>query len=148
MGATLDTVYLYGQLNNYVEYLRYKFKSTDTAFISESDDHNIEIDINTSNIVRLLQIQKDNDTDNDAIKYYRLFAYNTATKNYDIPLGDELKIGDTSGSIIDLGNIAHFEINGKSIEVKVTEGGNLEFNLPVEVFANQILDGNGGEEPY
>lgn len=148
MGATVDTGYLYGQLNNYVEYLRYKFKSTDTAFIAETADHNIEIDVNTSNIVKLLQIQKDNDLDNDAIKYYQLFAYNTKTKNYDIPLGDELKIGDTSGSSIDLGNIAHFEINGKSIEVKVTESGNLEFNLPIEIFTNQILDGNGGEEPY
>lgn len=89
--------FLYGELNKQVEYLRYKFKSTDgSTFISQNDrDHTVDFSINTSNLVTLKQVRKDTSIEDDPIKYYSLFAYNANTKQYDIKLGDEIVI-DTS----------------------------------------------------
>lgn len=96
MGATLDTRYLYGQLNNYVEYLRYDFSSTDgTLFVSTKDDYKIDLSVNTTNLITLKQVKKDNDPSDDPIKYYSLYAYNNITKDYDIKIGQEIVV-DTS----------------------------------------------------
>ena len=54
MRATIDTGYLYGQLNNYVEYLRYDFSSTDgTLIINAKDDYKLDLSVNTTKLITL-----------------------------------------------------------------------------------------------
>lgn len=93
-----DMPYLYGKLNKEIEYLRYKFSSSDGSIsISKIDGEEFNLDL-TSNIkalVTLKQVKKDLSPNDDPIKYYALYGYNPSTKQFDIKLGDEIVI-DTS----------------------------------------------------
>lgn len=136
MGATLDTGYLYGQLNNYVEYLRYDFSSTDgTVSISAKDDYKIDLSVNTTNLITLKQVKKDNDPSDDPIKYYSLYAYNSATKDYDIKIGQEIVV-DTS-----LADDAANKINTAFIKV----GEQQKYENRLDENGSPILDSEGNE---
>lgn len=93
-----DMPYLYGKLNKEVEYLRYKFSSSDGSIsISQIDgeEFNLDLTANAQALVTLKQVRKDLSPDDDPIKYYALYGYNALTKQYDIKLGEEIVI-DTS----------------------------------------------------
>lgn len=93
----MNIPFLYGELNKQVEYLKYKFKSTDNNTIIEQNDdnHTVSIGVNTTNLVTLKQVRKDMSTDDDPVKYYSLYAYNADTRAYDIKIGEEIVV-DTS----------------------------------------------------
>lgn len=92
-----DIPFLYGELNKQVEYLRYKFQSTDnTAILSEDKKNNVlDISVNTAQLVTLKQVKKDSSTLDDPIKYYSLYAYNSDTRAYDLKIGDEIVVDTT-----------------------------------------------------
>ena len=93
-----DMPYLYGELNKELEYLRYKFSSSDKSIsISEIDGEEYKLDFTTNAqaLVTLKQVRKDLSPDNDPIKYYALYGYNPITKDFDIKLGEEIVV-DTS----------------------------------------------------
>ena len=133
--------FLYGELNKQVEYLRYKFKSTDgSALILQNDkDHSVDILVNVPNfskidtqkIVTLKQVKKDQSQQNPNLKYYRLYAYNDLTKEYDIEIGDEIVI-DTTIDKIPTSSLIDYKI-------MIDENGN-EIKIPIE----SVLDGNSG----
>lgn len=134
MGATVDTGYLYGQLNNYVEYLRYDFNSTDgTITISAKDDYKLDLSVNTTNLITLKQVKKDNDLSDDPIKYYSLYAYNNATKDYDIKIGQEIVIDTSAGSTDNI----------KTAYIKVGEQQKYETRLDDN--GQPVLDSEGNE---
>lgn len=91
--------YLYGNLNKLVELQKYKFASSDgTILVSTTDSENsIDLKVNIDQLVTLKQVRKDNSPKDDPIKYYALYGYNSQTNQYDIRLGEEIKI-DTSSS--------------------------------------------------
>lgn len=134
MGATVDTGYLYGQLNNYVEYLRYDFSSTDgTLTISAKDDYKIDLSVNTANLITLKQVKKDSDLSDDPIKYYSLYAYNNVTKDYDIKIGQEIVIDTSAGSTDNI----------KTAYIKVGEQQKYETRLDEN--GQPVLDADGNE---
>lgn len=90
--------YLYGSLNKLVEAQKYKFSSSDnTISTSVTDKTNIDLTVNTQSLVTLKQVKKDLSPIDDPIKYYALYAFNHVTGQFDIKIGDEIKI-DTSSS--------------------------------------------------
>ena len=146
--ATLDNIYLYGELNNYVEYLRYKLKNTDTASLYEDDEHNLSVDVNVQDLVRLLQVKNDSHPEDDVIKHYRLFMKNPSTGQFTIPIpGDEIVVG--AGASIET-NIKSIVINGIPVKGYIDEETgqmNLEA-IPADSISTIGLDldgnGNGG----
>ena len=153
--------FLYGKLNKTIEYLRYKFEPTETAIITEDDQHNLKIDIKTDNLVKLLQIPYDSNPADDNIKHYQLFARNNETGLFDIPLGDKIIVGE--GSKIE-SNIKSIVINGIPIEGYIDDKTG-QFNLSAlpatvitdvshidasgkEVYIESVLDGNAGGKVY
>lgn len=96
--ANENMPYLYGKLNKEIEYLRYKFSSSDgSVFINKinGEEFNLDFSANAQALVTLRQVKKDNSPLDDPIKYYALYGYNSSTKAYDVKLGDEIVI-DTS----------------------------------------------------
>ena len=90
--------YLYGNLNKLVEAQKYKFTSSDnTILTSITNKNNVDLTVNTQNLVTLKRVKKDLDISDDPIKHYALYAYNPITRQFDIKLGDEVEI-DTSAS--------------------------------------------------
>ena len=86
--------YLYGNLNKLVELQKYKFTSSDNTILTLVNDENyVDLSANTQQLVTLKLSKVEN-----SIKYYRLFAYNSDTKLFDIPLGDEIIVGEPSNS--------------------------------------------------
>ena len=111
-----DTGYLYGQLNNYVEYLTPEFSSTDgtiTVSLLDNNSNKLDLSVNTTNLITLKQVKKDIDPSDDPIKYYSLYAYNNSTKQFDIKIGQEIVV-DTSLS----DNVDSFI---QSVSIKVGE---------------------------
>ena len=85
--------YIYGKLNKLVEAQKYNFASSDsTVIISNLEANNIDLTVNTTQIITLKQVVKDIDPKDDPIKYYSLYAYNPNTKQFDIKIGDEIKL--------------------------------------------------------
>ena len=146
MGAAIDTGYLYGQLNNYVEYLRYDFSSTDgTLIINSKDNYKLDLSVNTTNLITLKQVKKDNDPSDDPIKYYSLYAYNNSTKDYDIKIGQEIVI-DTSLSDDAAGKIetAYVKVGEKQkVEQKVDSEGNPMFDEAGNAIMVPVYDKDG-----
>ena len=131
-----DIPFLYGELNKQVEYLKYKFKSTDGSALILQKDNVVDIlvnvpEIDTQKIVTLKQIKKDQTEQNPNIKYYRLYAFNKDTNNYDIEIGDEIII-DTTIKKIPISALVDYE-------TIIDENGN-EIQIPIA----SILDGNKG----
>ena len=134
MRATIDTGYLYGQLNNYVEYLRYDFSSTDeTLIINAKDDYKLDLSVNTTKLITLKQVKKDSDLSDDPIKYYSLYAYNNVTKDYDIKIGQEIVIDTSAGSTDNI----------KTAYIKVGEQQKYETRLDEN--GQPVLDSEGNE---
>ena len=156
--------FLYGKLNKTIEYLRYKFNPTDTATISEDKDHNLSVDVNVNNLVRLLQVKNDSNPSDDHLKYYKLFTRNPLTGEFDqeLPGSDTIVIGEGSGA--DFGNITSLVINGVSVQAILDDKtGQLNIQgLPASVIVDthidpetgkeelikSVLDGNAGGEVY
>lgn len=162
--------YLYGKLNRLVEAQKYKFTSNDGSIITLVDsNNNVDLSINLDKLVQLKQIKKDLDSSDDIIKYYGLFAYNSNTNQFDIPLGDEIKI-DTSnsggGSNIlpnfgdiqiqvgvqnvydDAGNLIGTAPKYAKLDTSISEGGNLIISqIPVSAIADKeiIVDDSGNQ---
>ena len=92
-----NTPFLYGELNKQVEYLRYKFQSTDNTTLVkvDADTNTVGVAVNTTQLVTLKQVKKDASKLDDPIKYYSLYAYNPYTKAYDLKLGDEIVVDTT-----------------------------------------------------
>lgn len=128
--------YIYGSLNKLIELQKYKFTSSDdTISTSINSDNQVDLSVNTQQIVTLKQVQKDIDLSDDQIKYYSLYAYNPSTKQFDIKIGDEIVIDtsildDTASSI-------------ESAWVKVGEYQKLE--PAVDEFGNPLLDEDGNQ---
>ena len=153
--------YIYSQLNNTVELLENQFKTTilETDQISPTEtDKGVELNINYENLVRLLPISLDTDPNNDAIQQFQLFGYNIKSKEFDLPIGDpikinhnnvnatlkELKFKDANGNIIDVGCsvdetgatvIEYIPIAAIS-DTHITNNGEV-------VYVESIIDGNG-----
>ena len=90
--------FLYGELNKQVEYLKYKFTSTDgsTVIKQNTENNSVDVSVNTTQLVTLKQVKKDMSILDDPIKYYSLYAYNPDTRSYDIKLGDEIIVDTTT----------------------------------------------------
>lgn len=112
--------FLYGELNKEVEYLRYDFKSSDGSLKINQTDYNVDFSVNTQTLVTLKRIQLDTSLDDDVIKHYGLFAYNPVTKEYDIQLGETIKVGASSA-----GGVTSVFIAGEEIPFTISETGQL-----------------------
>lgn len=112
--------FLYGELNKEVEYLRYNFKSSDGSLKINQADYNVDFSVNTQTLITLKRIQLDSSLDDDVIKHYGLFAYNPVTKEYDIQLGETIKVGSSSA-----GGITSVLIAGEEIPFTISETGQL-----------------------
>lgn len=112
--------FLYGELNKEVEYLRYNFKSSDGSLKINQADYNVDFSVNTQTLITLKRIQLDSSLDDDVIKHYGLFAYNPVTKEYDIQLGETIKVGSSSA-----GGITSVLIAGEEIPFNISETGQL-----------------------
>ena len=85
--------YLYGNLNKLIEAQKYKFTSSDNTVVASITDKNqVNLSVNTKKLITLKQVKKDLDPKDDPIKYYALYAYNPISNQFDIKLGDEIKI--------------------------------------------------------
>lgn len=90
--------YLYGSLNKLVELQKYKFVSSDSTLSLDIDKNNtVDISVNTQQLVTIKRLA--DDPSNPGINYYRLFAYNNLSKEFDIPLGDTIATGTAAGNI-------------------------------------------------
>lgn len=134
--------FLYGELNKQVEYLRYKFQSTDGTLVLTQDnkDNVVDMSVNTSQLVTLKQVKKDGTALDAPTKYYRLYGYNSATRSYDIRLGDEIvvntSIGEDITSIltdawIKVGENAVFDETGNQIYIEDEFGNKIPLMEPV-----------------
>ena len=112
--------FLYGELNKEVEYLRYNFKSSDGSLKINQADYNVDFSVNTQTLITLKRIQLDSSLDDDVFKHYGLFAYNPVTKEYDIQLGETIKVGSSSA-----GGITSVLIAGEEIPFTISETGQL-----------------------
>lgn len=126
-----DTPYLYGKLNKQIEYLRYKFESSDgTIFIDKLDDYSIDLTTNIQSQLKIKQVARDADPSNDLVKYYALFAYNKKTNKYDIQLGDVIPVGGSGGSI-------------HTTDVYVKVGEQVKMIPVLDENGNQVYDDQG-----
>ena len=112
--------FLYGELNKEVEYLRYNFKSSDGSVSINQNNYDVDFSVNTQTLVTLKRIQLDTSLEDDVIKHYGLFAYNPTTKQYDIQLGETIKVGASSA-----GGITSVFIAGEEIPFTISETGQL-----------------------
>lgn len=134
--AGIDTGYLYGQLNNYVEYLTPEFNSTDGTIIINNIDNNdnkLNLSVNTTQLITLKQVIKDSSPSDDPIKYYSLYAFNQSTRCYDIKIGQEIVIDTSAGSVDNI----------KTAYVKVGEQQKYETRLDEN--GQPVLDSEGNE---
>ena len=173
-----DMPYLYGELNKELEYLRYKFSSSDKSIsISEIDGEEYKLDFTTNAqaLVTLKQVRKDLSPDNDPIKYYALYGYNPITKDFDIKLGEEIVV-DTSLSDDNANKVQYayvkvgeqqkydeegnpvFEADGKTpvmvpilqeVKVDVSQTGELVLSeIPASAIVDTHIDPETGKEEY
>lgn len=112
--------FLYGELNKEVEYLRYNFKSSDGSVSINQNNYDVDFSVNTQTLVTLKRIQLDTSLEDDVIKSYGLFAYNPTTKQYDIQLGETIKVGASNA-----GGITSVFIAGEEIPFTISETGQL-----------------------
>lgn len=156
--------FLYGKLNKTIEYLRYKFNPTDTATIQEDNNHNLSVDVNVNNLIRLLQVRNDANPEDDHLKHYKLFTKNPLTGEFDQELVGSATITVGEGSSPNFGNLTSLVINGVNIQASLDENtGQLNIQgLPAsaivdthidpetgkEEYIESILDGNAGGEVY
>lgn len=124
--------FLYGELNKEVEYLRYDFKSSDGSLKINQSDYNVDFSVNAQTLVTLKRIQLDASLDDDVIKHYGLFAYNSVTKEYDIQLGETIKVGASSA-----GGVTSVFIAGEEIPFTISETGQLVLEY---IPANAVKD--------
>lgn len=115
--------FLYGELNQTTEYLRYNFTSNDGSLKISQSDYNVDFQVNPNTLVILKHIKVDITTEDDVIKNYGLFAYNPNTNLFDIQLGDTIKVGSSSN--IGVGGITEAKIGDTIIPVSVNEAGQL-----------------------
>lgn len=136
MNGIMDTGYLYGQLNNYIEYITPEFQSTDTITVGSVDGNpnKINLQVNTNNLVILKEIIKD-ESHNSRIKYYGLYAYNPNTKQYDIRLqGPELIIDTSLANPTERVETVYVQVGEKIIQEPVLDDA-----------GNPILDPDGNQ---
>ena len=92
--------YIYSQLNNTIDRLDTEFTQTIVRndFITpiETKNKDLELVINTSNLVRLYPIEAGNTDKNE--QQYQLFGFNYNTKLFDIPLGEPISINCKSSA--------------------------------------------------
>ena len=139
--------FLYGKLNKTVEYLRYKFNDTTTAKIIEDDNHNLSIDINTSNLVTLKLLDSDGYPEDDIIKRYQLFAKDPVTGQIKEPLGDPIVVGETgSGSV----SFTSIMINGYPVESYIDQTtGQLNLaGIPASAIVDVVKDPGSSDLNY
>lgn len=138
--------YLYGNLNKLVELQKYKFASSDgTVFTNIDSSNNVDLSVNTQQLITLKQVQKDNDPKDDQIKYYSLYAYNADTKNFDIKIGDEIVV-DTSvlDDIISSIETTWVKVGEyQKVEPATDENGNPLFDEDGNQIMNPVFDENG-----
>lgn len=142
--------FLYGKLNKTIEYLRYKFNPTDTATISEDKDHNLSVDVNVNNLVRLLQVKNDSNPDDDHLKHYKLFTRNPLTGVFDQELPGSATITVGEGSSPNFGNMTSLVINGVNVQAILDEKtGQLNIQgLPASAIVDTHVNPETGEEDY
>ena len=104
-----DFKYLYGQLNNYVEYLKYEITSdnmTITNVDTSGNPNKIKLAVNPANLLTLKQIETNENSTvvgdgQEITKTYGIFAYNPANGEYDIKVGDTITIDTTLKNYVD-----------------------------------------------
>lgn len=146
--------FLYGELNKQVEYLKYKFQSTDTAdVIHNKEDNTVSVSVNTTQLVTLKQVVKNSVSINDPIKYYALYAYNPSTKAYDTKLGDEIvvdtSLGDDIASIIkdvwiQVGEEIVKDDEGNIVYTEDEHGNKIPLMKPVYQKIETVVSTDGG----
>lgn len=88
--------YLYGKLNKLVELQKYKFISSDNTILTNEDNNTVDLSVNLSQLIMLKQVKKDASPLDDPIKYYALYGYNHLTDAFDIKLGDEIVVDNST----------------------------------------------------
>lgn len=92
--------YIYSQLNNTIDGLNAEFTQTivrnDFIIPVETENKDLELLINTSNLVRLYPIEASGTDKHD--QQYQLFGFNYNTKLFDIPLGEPISINCKSSA--------------------------------------------------
>ena len=121
--------FLYGELNKLTEYYRYKFESSDNTINISQKDYSVDFKLNSKTLVTLKRIQVDTSIEDDTIRNYGLFAYNSKTAQFDIQLGETLQIPISGGSTT---NISEVKIGNSIIPASINEAGQLVLEyLPV-----------------
>ena len=141
--------YIYAKLNEKlaqnqsVEYIPTEIEDSETISVIRPDEDNLnkyKLNVNTQNLVRLVQIKSDVDVADDVIQRFRLFAYNVNSGKYDIQLGDEIVIdhrNESSGSV----NITHALIAGQKIPASIDSQGQLVLQyIPVNALQDKVFE--------
>ena len=120
--------YLYGSLNKLVDLQKYKFISSDNTVNTSVDTKNqVDLSVNTQQLVTLKAITKQDGV--PGINYYRLFAYNSATDSFDLPLGDEIATGNGNFNLSTI-NSAWVQVGEyQKVEPALDEQGNPIFDI-------------------
>ena len=142
--------YIYSQLNNTVDKVEADFTQTiiKNDFITplETKTNDIELIINTGNIVRLLPIKNDYDESDDTIQRYQLFGYNHNTALFDIPLGEPISINHkntaTSFSCLKFKNGATGEVIDVKCETDETGATVIDY-IPVAALSDTHITDDG-----
>ena len=156
--------YIYSELNNKLkdkqktEYIPIEFEENNTIDVTQTYDNTYRFDVKTQNLVRLVNVKKDNDTSDDVIQTYQLMAYNKDTNEFDIPIGDEININHSNNSLV--GNINQARIGDAIIPATIDQSGQLVLQyIPIssvvdtyyrqnsngdyeEVYVESIIDGH------
>lgn len=124
--------YIYAELNNKlkatenkVEYKPTNIDGSDTAYVVSDGDNSYKVSVNTSNLVRIIPIQKDYTPGDDVKQTFRLVAYNTYSGQFDIPLGDDIVIDHTHYNSVNPSSISKAIVGGVEIPARVNESGQL-----------------------
>ena len=152
--------YIYGKLNKLVEAQKYNINSSDKTLSIASAGNNVDLNVNTSQLITLKQVVKGRNPEEDPIKYYSLYAYNNVTKNFDIKIGEELKLDfsfadDAANAVktawVKIGEyqktIPIFDENGFPVIDPITGQQQVELVWETDDSGNLILDAQGNPIP-
>lgn len=118
----------------------------DDTIISTQQGSKISLQANTSKLVQLKKIVT------NGVITYRLYGYNADTQNFDIPLGEEIVPGTSSGSNSNNVNITSAVINGQRVRASVNSLGQLIIdNIPasaIQFYDDYMNPETGRMEPY
>lgn len=137
--------YIYAKLNQRIaesqtsNFTPTQIENSDTISVKKFSENEFELNVNTSNLVRLNRVYSENDPSGDIIQRYRLLAYNKDTGMYDTSLGDDIVIAHNTISGGNVSNINSVSIAGQQIPAYIDSQGQMVIQyIPSVAISDQV----------